>query len=738
MLLVVQVVGARHNGEMLQEFLLYANLLIFLAGALLFGYLAREVLFRPGILPGNRALRAALASLAFFYLATLVDEQIFLLRGLESHSLSGTVWDLLRAAAWIAAFPLVTATLSFSLGALGHPVARFWTWAGWSPCLGFVIPAYRFFLAGSPRLAEATASIYPLVVGHAVLNLLLSGVLAGKLTSVGGDAKAMARMMAAMQAMFFGLAIFFVVALPLDPWGGLQGVPGPPAFVRDLARTAFMGSWLLPGTLMAVFIRRENILRLSLSFRTLRHFMGIVVLVALVMAAGPALGLSDVRLYRRLVAWGLMMALVLGVFYRPIVDALLRRSRPLRRFMGRDLSAAAMEDLISRWVSFDGAGPTADDEAELLDQAARDLSARLSLEARFVELGRPQTAIFERHFQHADEEERRRAVHRLDPVDGVLAVALAREELQAVFPLWVDGNLRSMLTLSMAEDSLWGGGLDDGELQAVSLATRQLAALAASRARMAERLAEERRLAEQERLGLLGLVAASLAHEVKNPLSSIKVLAQALREDLAAVEPDGDGVHDLDAILEQIDRLDLTTREILGVARPRASTTCDLGPLVESAVYVIGADAKRRGVMLQAEIDPVGEVAGSPASWQTVIFNLILNACRHTPSGTTVEVRLTAQDDGNWSFAVRNPVEEESAEQLRRDDLQRWFEPFETDGGTGLGLALVARRSQELGLRVDAAMEGDEVVFRLRETDGKNVAQRSVEDRSEQDGEAER
>lgn len=698
---------------MLHELLLYANLLMFLAGGLLFGYLAREVLFRPGILPGNRALRGALVALAFFYIGTLIDEQMFLLRGLERFNLTGTIWDLMRAAAWVVAFPLVTATLGHSLGALGRPPGRWWVVVAWLPCLGFLLPAYHFLVAGSPRLAAATATIFPLVVGHAVINLVLSGCLAGKLASAVSEAKAMGRMMAAMQVTFFGLAVFFLVALPVDPWGGGAALDEPSSWIHDVARTPFMGAWILPGMLMAVFIRRENILRLSLSFRTLRHFMGILILVALVMVAGPALGLEDVKLYRRLVAWGLMTALMLGAFYGPTVDALLRRSRPLRRFLGRDLSAAALEDLISRWVSFEGSGSGADDETALLSGAARDLSERLSVDARFEPVGHAESALFERHFQNVERELRNVPVHRLDPQNGILAVTLARRELQAVFPLWVDGELRAVLVLATAEDSPWAGSLDDGELEAVSLAMRQLSALVASRARMAERLEEERRLAEQERLGLLGLVAASLAHEVKNPLSSIKVLAQTLREDLAADDPDGDGVQDLDAILQQIDRLDLTTREILGVARPRAAASCELGALVKSAVYVIGADAKRRGVVLDARLDEVGEVAGSPASWQTVIFNLISNAARHTPTGTTVRVELNTCEAGGWVFEVRNPVAKPTLDDLRGADLQRWFEPFETDGGTGLGLALVARRSRELGLEVEATLEDDDVVFRL-------------------------
>ncbi|MCG8460440.1 MAG: HAMP domain-containing histidine kinase, partial [Holophagales bacterium] len=256
-----------------------------------------------------------------------------------------------------------------------------------------------------------------------------------------------------------------------------------------------------------------------------------------------------------------------------------------------------------------------------------------------------------------------------------------------------------------------------GELEAVALVVRQLGAILATRRLMEVRLGRERRMAEQERLSVLGLVAASLAHEVKNPLSSMKVLAQALREDLASDAGGGsaaEGVADLDAILEQIDRLSHTTHEILGLARPRPGAVCDLHALAESAVYVLRAEARRRGVELVAELEEVGEVPGSAAAWQTVIFNLVSNAIHHSPTGSRISVRLSRPRSEGGStedleFVVGNPAPE-----LDDGPLDAFFEPFRSHGGTGLGLALVARRAEELGARVDGRAEKGRAVFRAR------------------------
>ena len=122
-----------------------------------------KMLFRPMVLPGNHAIRAGLAALALFYLGTLIDEQIFLLLGTAGTSLAGTLWDLLRAIAWLLAFPLISQTLAHSLRASGRPVSRLWTVPGWLTLGLFALPAAGFLENQSPMLANATASVYPWV-----------------------------------------------------------------------------------------------------------------------------------------------------------------------------------------------------------------------------------------------------------------------------------------------------------------------------------------------------------------------------------------------------------------------------------------------------------------------------------------------------------------------------------------------------------------------------------------------
>jgi signal transduction histidine kinase len=148
---------------------------------------------------------------------------------------------------------------------------------------------------------------------------------------------------------------------------------------------------------------------------------------------------------------------------------------------------------------------------------------------------------------------------------------------------------------------------------------------------------------------------------------------------------------------------------------------CDLHASVEGAVYILGAEARRRGVELESALDDSPELArvpGSPASWQTVIFNLVLNAVRHTAAGTTVRVELGLWGTEGLVFTTANPAPELSAA-----DLERVFEPFvssadrseatEDPAGTGLGLALVRRRVDELGAEVSARLVDGEARFRV-------------------------
>ncbi len=689
------------------ELYLYVEQLLFLIGTLLYGFLSRELLRRREVLPGNWPLRALVISLTIWYGGTLLDQTLDMLGVvLSDYAAPAVALDLGRAFAWLLAFPLLAHTLEKIL-ADAEPPNGVWRWLPLPAYLTlalFLRPAWEFARAAEPLLGPAIPRIYPQLVIHAVASLALAGALTLRVARSIDDDRLIG-FLRALAAVLAALLTLLVAGSFFEPWSDVAT-----GFDR-LLRTLLLGGLLLPGGLFAFYVQRHNLLRLSLSHGTLRHFLGVLLLVLLVIAAGPALGGADVALLRRLVAWGLLLALFLGTAYTPLLELALRRSASLRRFLGKNLSPRELDRLMDSIQSLDLS------ESEALERTAGEVGRWLGADAGFLPppAQRPETAPFWNHFAACDAT----VVHRLAPPDPRLAKLLARERLHAVFALRVEGELEGVLALAVAAS---GGGYSGGELEAVRLAIRQLAGTLALRRLVATRIAEERRMVEQERLGMLGLVSASLAHEIKNPLSSMKALAQTLREDLAAgTGATGAGaagiggseaVADLDVIVEQIDRLHETTREILGLARPSAGEPADLAALARSALYVLQAEARKRGVDLAGEVEPVPHVPGSAAAWQTVIFNLTLNALEHTPAGATAAVRLAGRrhdgGDDTVVFETANP-----GEPLEEAAVRRIFEPFVSSGGTGLGLPLAARRVSEAGGAIDVECRDGQVVFRV-------------------------
>jgi signal transduction histidine kinase len=483
--------------------------------------------------------------------------------------------------------------------------------------------------------------------------------------------------------------------------------------VARIWRLSSESSGLVLGLTFLSFVQRYNLLRLSLSFRSMRHFVVIMLLVLLIMVWAPITGVEETQSSRRLVAWSLIVALLVVTLYAPVRRAAVARFRWLRRVLGESIGAEEIDALGGRIRSIDGS------EAEIVDAVAAQIEVWLGAGARFLPppatdspaadagVSGPNAAalgVLWRHFRNPDAA----AFNRLDPPSAPLAEVLGRADLHAVFPLRVAGRLEGVLGL---EVSTAGGGYQDGEMESVRLVLGQLGTTLELRRMIETRLSEERRLAERERLSLLGMVSASLVHEVKNPLSSIRVLAQTVRDELAEADPESDQAEDLGLIVEQIDRLNSVAHEILGFARaPQtdAAEATDLAELIRNALRVLRFQARTRGVEIDdSGVERVGPVTGTAAAWQTVVVNLATNAVEHAPSGSTVAVRL-AQTLHRVVFETRNPgppISEEVARHL--------FEDFVSDGGTGLGLSLAAARVRELGGSIDFNNEPDRIVFRV-------------------------
>jgi signal transduction histidine kinase len=470
---------------------------------------------------------------------------------------------------------------------------------------------------------------------------------------------------------------------------------------------------LVLGVTFLFFILRFNIFRMSVSLRSLRHFIYTLALVLLVMLAGPALGAEENELFRRFVAWGLLLALVGGVAYTPLVERGLKRYAWFRRLFGRTLTQEAMDHLTERIHDLRLS------EKEMTDLAMAELGRLLATEVRFLSESSTSdvngsVACLWGHFSDPSSE----AFNRLDVPSSDLASILVLLDLHAVFPLRVGDDLKGIVSLGA---SATGAGYQEGEMEAVRTVLRQLAASLELRQLLEAQLANERRQSEQERLRMLGLVSASLAHELKNPLSSMKALAQTVREELASENPESDQSRDMDLIVEQIDRMSAVAREVLGFSRVDPGSKASLASLVESATYVLEHEARRRGIAMdRSSVENVGEVPGSAATWQTIVFNLILNAIHHAPKGSEVSIRLR-RDAEQLLFETEN-----SGPAIAEEIHRRLFEPFVSGGcddnyssGTGLGLALVGRRVRELGGSVELVNEPDHIIFRVSISEAK-------------------
>ena len=210
-----------------------------------------------------------------------------------------------------------------------------------------------------------------------------------------------------------------------------------------------------------------------------------------------------------------------------------------------------------------------------------------------------------------------------------------------------------------------------------------------------ENVSLERKVAQGERLAALGQMAAAVAHEVKNPLSAIKSIAQVMREDERVT---GEYARDLDLIVGETDRLNRSVTQLLSFARqtPPAGAPARIDELARSLVTLFHTDARTRAVKLELKASTHASLDGAQATAvRDALSNLILNAIQATPAGGSVLVEAS-EGQNELLLAVTDSGAGVPAE-LRA----RIWEPFFTtrQRGTGLGLAIVRKRMEEAGGR---------------------------------------
>ena len=198
-----------------------------------------------------------------------------------------------------------------------------------------------------------------------------------------------------------------------------------------------------------------------------------------------------------------------------------------------------------------------------------------------------------------------------------------------------------------------------------------------------------------ERMSMLGSIAAGVAHEVRNPLFGISSTLDAFKARFAD-RPEFQRYH---AVLgEQVERLSALMHDLLEYAKPAPIefTVGELGQVLEGAMRQCAALATSEGVIVQLDTDrPLPALRVAPRRLTQVFRNLIENAIQHTPRGGVVGIQAkTREDRGSRWLECRVT---DSGPGFPPEDLEKIWEPFYTKrkGGTGLGLALVQRIVEE-------------------------------------------
>jgi signal transduction histidine kinase len=210
----------------------------------------------------------------------------------------------------------------------------------------------------------------------------------------------------------------------------------------------------------------------------------------------------------------------------------------------------------------------------------------------------------------------------------------------------------------------------------------------------------ERELAERERLALVGQTAASISHNLKNPLGSIKTILQVQLENPEMPESMRG---ETKMVLEEIGRLSTKLNQLLQFSRPAVrsgsgAAQCDAREVLVEAASVLRPQAEERGILLKLELDSINAIVAVPADvLHDIASNLLVNALEAVRSGGHVTVNgeihgetlsLFFDDDGTGI-----------PESLREKVLQPFFTT--KSQGTGLGLAIVARRVAEYGGKLE-------------------------------------
>lgn len=220
---------------------------------------------------------------------------------------------------------------------------------------------------------------------------------------------------------------------------------------------------------------------------------------------------------------------------------------------------------------------------------------------------------------------------------------------------------------------------------------------------LTEKIRINAELARLDRLNVVGEMAASIAHEIRNPMTTVRGFLQLLggRPELSPHQ------HIMQLMIQEIDRANNIITTYLSLARTSVSTVpCNLGTLVNDFAPILNADILMRDRNISYELSPTSAVSVNESEIKQLLANLVKNACESMSSGGRVKVS-TSENSREVCLTVAD-----EGEGIPDQLLPRLGTPFLTtkDNGVGLGLAICYRIAERHGaeIRVTSSPHGSQ------------------------------
>jgi signal transduction histidine kinase len=283
-------------------------------------------------------------------------------------------------------------------------------------------------------------------------------------------------------------------------------------------------------------------------------------------------------------------------------------------------------------------------------------------------------------------------------------VLLVTCSVAVAFVLLTRRATRSLLALSAAADEVGAGNF----APALPPPSRdEVGRLSSAFGLMAGKVHEMlREVSASRHMAAVGEFAAKLSHEIRNPLTSIKLNLQRLERNAALHDQPPEARAPLAICLREIERLDRVVRGVLTLGREPAPqrVRCALHETVGDALAVVRAQLDEQGVTVQTSFRAsTDQVLGDPEHLRAVFLNLFLNAAEAMPDGGRLQV-TTESDDAPPGAARRIRVRvADTGGGIRPELREKIFQPFYSTKphGTGFGLPLAARTVEEHGGRIE-------------------------------------